>query len=200
MKRIFLSISLLFTLSSPLCAQELPSSFYCEQVTTSTPTSPRITQIWVQGEKMRLDNMTDGTIFYVLEKEAYFYYPVQGVAIKIPLEPGKRKIQDPRFLVQDLKDTSPVGQEKIAGKICNIYRAYNPDNDTETRIWVWEEKKFPLKMVINSKDKTVTIEYRNIVLNSKIPERFFILPKNAHILTMSSGPEGFSMKSNPSGK
>lgn len=188
---LWILLFLVSFLPGSLFAQQATTMFY-EQIVTSPSQGTMVSKVWIKGEKMRMEHSTQEqkVITLVGEKVMYFYYPLQQMALKmnIATETSKKEQESPKNIMEYLKsiNAKPLGQEQVADKLCNVYQVTWPETGSEGKIWIWIEKKFPVKSVMTVKGETVTAEYRNIQMDIPIPKSYFLLPQGIRIVDMSS--------------
>jgi outer membrane lipoprotein-sorting protein len=100
--------------------------------------------------------------------------PADNHAIKMKLEPGKSEPP-----MQFKPGGKKIGTEKIDGNVCDIYLYPKKAFGMETKMWIWREKKIPLK----AETEFTTTEYKNISFED-IPSSEFQLPKGVQITEM----------------
>ncbi len=187
-----------FFLSGLLFAQQASSISY-DQIVTS-PTQGTITsKVWVKGEKMRIEQMAQGQKMVTLMKEGtmYLYYPAQKMAMKMDVSAGAGQgSENPKDTMEYLKsiEARPLGQERIEGKLCDVYQITYPQTGARGKIWVWREKNFPLKSVMTVGGETITTRYRNIQMGINIPDSYFELPPGTQITDMSQMMPGLILQ------
>ena len=158
-----------------------------DQIITS-PTGEIITsKVWVKGKKMRVEQIARGTKVVTLMKKGnvhLYYYPSQKMAVKMYMPAGiiQRHQENPREMAEYLKSTKakPLGQEKIEGKLCDIYQVSYPQG-IRGKVWIWRRKNFPLKLVVGNSGESITIEYKNLQMSISIPDNLFELPPGTQI-------------------
>ena len=79
----------------------------------------------------------------------------------------------------------PLGQERIEGKLCDVYQITYSQTGAKSKIWVWKGKNFPLKSVMTVGSETITTRYRNVQMGINIPDSLFKLPSGTQIMDMS---------------
>ncbi len=177
-------------LSSLLYAQPTSTISY-DQIVTSPSLGTMTSRVWIKGEKMRIEQTAQGQKMVTLMKEGamYLYYPSQKMAMKIDISAGAGQggQENPKDMMEYLKSvkTKPLGQERIEGKLCDVYQIISSQTGARGKVWVWREKKIPLKSVMTVGNETITTRYRNIQIGINIPDSLFELPPGTKIMDMS---------------
>ena len=193
-------VSLVCLVGSFVKAGEITTMSY-DQTITSSRGEVMTSKVWIKGEKMRMEQVSEGEKMVTLMKEGtmYFCYPAQKMAMKMDISAGAGQggQGNPKDMMEYLKSikAKSLGQEKIEGKLCNVYQITYPQTGlpaealakagAKSKIWVWKEKKFPLKSVMTLGSETITTRYRNVQMDISIPDSYFELPPGTQIMDMS---------------
>ena len=112
----------------------------------------------------------------------YIYIPEQNMAFKATYDPSQTS---PLNDVQSINQYNPTvtGTETIDGKLCSIVE-YSVSG-MSVKMWLWQEKGFPLKVITNTNAGTTTVEYKNIEFID-IPDSQFEIPDGVQIMDMPS--------------
>ena len=105
----------------------------------------------------------------------YTWYPDLNIAC-----------QDPNSQGQDLvtENTDQIiytylGPDTIDGKLCDVYQ--HPPQDLSTKVWIWKEKSFPVRMEIPKSGFYDSImELKNIVFGP-LSDSLFTIPSSVQI-------------------
>jgi len=181
-------------------AEEITTMSY-DQTITSSRGATMTSKVWIKGNNMRMEQIADGEKMITLMKEGtmYLYYPAQKMAMKMDISAGAGQggQENPKDMMEYLKSikAKPLGQEKIEGKLCNVYQiTYSQTGlpaealakaGVKSKVWVWREKKFPLKSVMTVGSETITTRYRNVQMGINIPDSLFELPPGTQIMDMA---------------
>jgi len=161
-----------------------------DQIITSSQGETITSKVWIKGNNMRMEQIAEGEKMITLMKEGtmYLYYPAQKMAMKmvISVGAGQGGQENPKDMMEYLKSikAKPLGQEKIEGKLCDIYQVSYPQG-LRGKVWVWKAKKLPLKSVMTVGSETITTRYRNVQMGINIPDSLFELPPGTQITDMS---------------
>jgi len=74
-----------------------------------------------------------------------------------------------------------VGTDTIDGKKCTVVQ-YTIEGQT-TKMWLWQDHGFPLRVEATTPQGKTTMEYKNIQFND-IPDSLFTLPAGVQIQQM----------------
>lgn len=157
---------------------------------TRAPGAPPLTQkVWLKGNKMRMEMTAEGeTTVYLINPDAgiaYLYMPAENMAMKIDFaEAPESPIQSIEYERIEKYRPTIVGTETVDGKAC-IITEYIVEG-TKTKIWIWKEKGFPIRMEHTTPEGIMLIEYKNIKLVD-IPDSLFELPAGVQIWEMPMG-------------
>jgi hypothetical protein len=148
---------------------------------TSPGSQPMTTTVWMKNNKMRTETTMEGeTIITFLDIDAqtmYVYYPDQNMAMKVTFEMPESAVGE----AESVPDYNPViiGTETLDGKVCLVVE-YTVEGST-TKMWIWKDKGFPIRIESVTPDGTVVVEYKNIDFGD-IPDSEFELPAGVEIL------------------
>ena len=192
--------------SSSIQAEEKLTTMSYDQMITSSQEKAITSKVWIKGNNMRMEQISEGEKMIALVKEGamYLYYPAQKMAMKIDIGAGAGQggQENPKNMMEYLKsiNAKPLGQERIEGKLCDIYQITYPLTglpvealakvEAKGKIWVWREKKFPLKSVMTVGGETITTRYRNIQMDINIPDSLFEIPPRTQIMDISQMMSG----------
>ncbi len=122
---------------------------------------------------------------------AFSYLPEQKRATKIPDEMVQRNVADDlpdfeAFLTE--RKAEKTGAETVDGKQADIYTFKDPVSNETSRVWYWVEKKFPLKIEIDSAQGLTAIEFLNIQLEPALDDSLFKLPADVQLVSLPAAP------------
>jgi len=183
-------VSLVCLVGSFVKAEKITTMSY-DQIITSSRGETMTSKVWIKGNNMRMEQIAEGEKMITLMKEGtmYLYYPAQKMAMKMDISAGAGQggQENPKDMMEYLKSikAKPLGQEKIEGKLCNVYQITYPQTGAKGKIWVWKGKNFPLKSVMTVGSETITTRYRNVQMDISIPDSYFELPSGTQIMDMS---------------
>jgi hypothetical protein len=113
----------------------------------------------------------------------YMYYPAQNMAMKVTYKPTDSAVDEAGSVLE--YHPVVVGHETIDGKACVVID-YTVEGTT-TRMWVWQQYGFPIRIVSTTPQGTVTINYSNIDFGN-IDDSMFVLPTGVTVQTFPSMP------------
>ncbi len=122
------------------------------------------------------------------DKGIFNYLPDQNFAIKIPeLSSQQDPFDDLSHFMKYLErnKAKKTGSETLDGKDCDIYEYDNPANKSTTKVWVWKEKEFPIRLETKTgaKPQPTLVEFSNIQFDAKIDDSVFELPSNVKAIS-----------------
>lgn len=189
--RVVCLVSLVYLVCSFVRAEETLTTMSYDQIITSSRGAVMTSKVWIKGNNMRMEQIAEGEKMITLMKEGTMYlcYPSQKMAMKMDISAGVGQggQENPKDMMEYLKSVKakPLGQEKIEGKLCDVYQITYPQPGAKGKIWVWREKNFPLKSVMTMGSEVITTRYRNIQMGISIPDSYFKLPPGIQITDMS---------------
>jgi len=153
---------------------------------TSGPGTPTMTtQMWVEGNKMRMEMEEPGQgqhIIYLSNYDtgkAYMYMPDQNMAIEMDIS----QTNPPDYeAAQDIPDYDPIiiGTQTEDGKVCLVVE-YSYGGAT-VKSWIWKEHGFPVRMETTTSQGTVIIVFKDIRFGD-INDSLFELPAGVQIVS-----------------
>jgi outer membrane lipoprotein-sorting protein len=151
----------------------------------TVPGSPVMNQtVWIKGNKMRTEITAGGQNTIVLmdidAKTMYTYMPAQNMALKMTWNPTTTSAVDDTEAISKYNPTI-VGTDTIDGKKCTVVE-YVIEGQT-TKMWLWQDHGFPLKVEATTPQGKTTMEYKNIQFTD-IPDSTFTLPAGVQIQQM----------------
>ena len=153
---------------------------------TSPGAGAMTTRIWLKGLKMKTETSAEGqTIINLIDQAAgtmYTYIPAQNTAFMVTYTQPQ---ESPMESIQGIEQYQPtiVGTETIDGKVCLV--AEYTVQGMSTKMWIWQEYGFPIRVVTVTDQGTTTINYTNISFDN-IPDSEFELPAGVQIMDMGS--------------
>ena len=153
---------------------------------TSGPGTPTMTtQMWVEGNKMRMEMEEPGQgqhIIYLSNYDtgkAYMYMPDQNMAIEMDIS----QTNPPDYeAAQDIPDYDPIiiGTQTEDGKVCLVVE-YSYGGAT-VKSWIWKEHGFPIRTETTTSQGTVIIVFKDISFGD-INDNLFELPPGVQIMS-----------------
>ena len=100
----------------------------------------------------------------------YQYTESTASVLIITYEPQESALDQ----TEGITDYNPVilGTETYDGKVCTVVQ-YTVEG-TMTKMWLWKQYGFPIKVETTTSDGTYTVEYKNIVFNNVSDDVFSI--------------------------
>jgi len=104
----------------------------------------------------------------------YNWYPDQNLACQVPTGQGQ---DNPAENTEQIIPTY-LGTETIDGKLCEVYQY--TFQTTSTKVWIWKEKWFPIRMETTTSGGTSIMEFKNIVFGT-LSDSLFTIPSGVQI-------------------
>jgi len=154
----------------------------------SVPSGSVTSDIWWKDGKMRTEMKMGGmSTVMITDTEAGKAYSITGGIVQeipLPADAGAGSAVNQAEALAKYNPTI-VGTDTIDGKSCTVME-YTTEG-VKTKMWVWTEKGFPLKIEGDSPDGTMTIEFKNVSFDCA-PDSMFELPEGAEPQTMPGIP------------
>jgi outer membrane lipoprotein-sorting protein len=106
------------------------------------------------------------------------YMPEENMAMKMAFNPPAKSAVEEAQSVADYNPTV-VGTETIDGKVCLVVE-YTAEG-AATKMWIWEEHAFPIRVEVTTAEGKTVVEYKNIEFGD-IPDSDFELPSGVEII------------------
>ncbi len=141
-------------------------------------------KVWLKGNKMKVETVVEGErMITILDDDAHtmkMYYESSDMVMVMTYEPQDSALDE----TEGITEYNPVilGTETYDGKVCTVVQ-YTIEG-TVTKMWIWKQYGFPIKIEATSSDGTYVIEYKNIVFNS-VSDDVFVLPEATTTMTMT---------------
>lgn len=147
-------------------------------------------RVSVDGDKVRTEfpKTPESEVVIKNETGTYRYSPSQKTAIKLPsnIETGS--------LLDDMNDYKSFlekhqgerkGQEKIGEYETTLYHFIDPLTQKPAKAWVWEEKNFPVRIIVDAPEGALKVELSEINLGSQVDSSLFQLPEGTNIVDIT---------------
>lgn len=153
-----------------------------DMVITAPGMPTMTTKVWMEGNKMRAEMTEEGEPVIMLidydEGVAYMYMPEQNIAMQVPLSQAPESAIEEAQSITDY-DYTVIGTDTRDGKVCTVVEySYS---GVSTKVWVWKEHGFPIRVEATKAGDTTIIEYKNIDFGD-IPDSMFELPEGVEII------------------
>lgn len=188
--------SVLWAITSGLaCAGEAAafSVTYDQKVTARGQV--QTAKVMLKDERFRIDTTVEGTTSVAIRNAdgLYLYLPQERMAMQMPaLDPAQQMVEQPENYLGYLKERNArlIGTDIVNGQPCDVYEFTDPSTGARTKAWVWQEKRFPVKIETDSPQGRMTVELTNIVLGAAIPDSMFELPPGVTMMPMGQMMQG----------
>ncbi|HLD49790.1 MAG TPA: hypothetical protein VJC08_01180 [bacterium] len=150
-------------------------------------------KVQTKDDRMRAESEFHGMKLVLIhnDKGTFTYNVLQKQATQLPKAVEKTNLtaQLPRYLeFLEKNHAVKTGTEKIDGRECDIYKYTEPIIKRDARAWIWREKKFPLKIEVDSPGGNTVIELKNIQFDPKVTDADFELPKDVKVVELPEMP------------
>ena len=190
-KILFLSIIGLIVLVADLwTAQAWAFSVSYDQIISSNNQQVKFA-VKVKDKDVRVESDLGGAKSIMIKNKSgdFNYLPAQNKAIKIPEQMQRPNLTDDlsnfgEFLKKN--KATVVGSEIVQGHNTDIYQFVSPAG-ANTKVWLWKEQQFPLKIEVKEANHAMTIDLTNIKFDPTTDETTFQLPPNVKIADLQAG-------------
>ena len=146
-------------------------------------------KVKLKDTQFRMESVIDGmpTITVRNNDGIFSYIPSQNMAVKLPDVAIDNATQPTENYMSYLhsNNASLLRSETVNGYFCDVYEFMDPQTSQKTTAWIWKEKDFPVKFILNTPQGEVASEMTNIIFNAAIDPTAFTLPAEAKIVPMS---------------
>jgi len=153
---------------------------------------PGIKFVKIKDDKIRIEMDTpDGKGIAIIDKDMMLsYIPSQNKAIKVKIDVQRdmNVLSDYGSYLESI-GAKIIGSERIDSYDCEIYDFIDPRINMPSKVWLWKEKKFPVKVEIKSPNGVVTTTMKNIKVDIPIDDSEFTLPAGIEIVEESEMAE-----------
>ena len=133
--------------------------------------------------RMEVDGPNGKTITIIDGNTVYSYLSSEKRAIKLlnkkPL--GMEVLSDYRTYLISLA-ARVIGSQKIGSYDCDIYEFTDPRLNAVSKVWLWREKEFPIKVETRVPGGAVITLMENVNIGDDIDDSEFILPPGMEII------------------
>jgi outer membrane lipoprotein-sorting protein len=94
------------------------------------------------------------------------------------------------FSKLDTWKKAKTGEEKLGDKACEVY-SFNDKSGGQAatgKVWLWAEKNFPLRMVLEAQGQSVTIEHSDVQVDEGVSPAMFEAPAGMKFVEIPSAP------------
>jgi outer membrane lipoprotein-sorting protein len=171
------------TLADLLAKGQNIGSVKYDMVVTAPGQDTMTTKVWLKGEKMKFESEVEGetsiTIIDGEEEVMYMYMPDENMAYKMDMSNAPESAVEETEGILDY-DYTIIGTETVDGKSCLVVEW--TVEGIASKMWVWKDKGFPIKMESTTPQGKMTIEYKNIQFVN-ISDSEFELPAGVQIIS-----------------
>lgn len=175
------------TLTDLLAKGQNIGSVKYDMVVTAPGQDTMTTKVWLKGQNMKFESDIEGqtsiTIVNEDEQVMYMYMPDQNMAYKMSFNNVPESAVEETEGILDY-DYEILGTETVDGKSCLVVQ-WTVEGMT-SKMWVWKDKGFPIKVETTTSEGKTTIEYKNIQFVN-ISDNEFQLPAGVEIIEFPTG-------------
>lgn len=193
MKKYFFLLALLFVplFLNPQSVSALSVNFD-QQVSVNESVLATV-KVTYKNELMRAESEFQGMTLILIRngKGTFTYNPAQKQATRLPkaIEKTNLTAQLPHYLdFLEKNQAVKSGSETLEGRECDIYSFTEPVIRRKAQAWIWREKKFPLKIEVESPGGNTLIELKNIQFDPEVEDSVFELPEDVSVIEMPELP------------
>ena len=128
------------------------------------------------------------TILIKKEDALYQYMPrtTQKVVVKMPLSSDQEEqFMDLQMLDSYFQKGDVVGSEILDSKRCEIRKFEDPDTGVVSKVWIWQNYNFPIRIEAESEaGKSVTV-FKDIKVNPVMSDSVFDLPIGVKVVDIN---------------
>ena len=141
----------------------------------------------IKDDKVRMEmDLPEGKVITIIDGDTiYSYSPSEKSALKLI----NKNSLDTKVLCDygaHLKSLGAkiIGFEKLEKYDCDIYEFTDPRFDMSSKVWLWKEKEFPVKVETKVPDGVMTSTMTEVEIGIDIDDSEFILPEGIKILNV----------------
>lgn len=159
------------------------------------------TKMWWQRDgksRMESEAMGSKATIIVNPEIGKGYNITPSGAIEFDILEYDDEMTSPSEMTEDILgyNLSEIGSETIDGKRTKIIEYVDDEGDT-TRMWVWEDKGFPIKWEMTTAEGTMVMEFKDIEFDCASDD-MFELPEGVDLITIPDfgdiDPEDFDIE------
>lgn len=155
-------------------------------------------RVYSKDKKVRTEFLMESQSEIILrnDKGIFRYSSQQKMALKLPdLSPQQQTLLDHLddylgFLQKN--GAVKKGSETLGEYQTDVYEFLDPMTQKNAKAWVWQEKSFPLKIVIDAPEGQLSVELKDIKIGGEVADNLFEVPENTKIIDLNEvyGPKG----------
>jgi len=153
-------------------------------------------ELWfLKPDNMRVVTVVEGKqqVIVVRNKAAMVFEEGAAMGMRMPL--NQRMLDQLAqytevFAKLDTWKKAKTGEEKIGDKACETY-GFNDKSGGQSatgKVWLWKEKNFPMRMVLESQGQSVTIEHSDVQVDEGVSPAMFEAPAGVKFVELPSAP------------
>lgn len=154
-----------------------------KQVLENAGGEPVYYDVWLDGDRMRMDTVIGGEkrVMIIREDGIYAYMPERKSYMRVPVMPkwptGSRNPVDFAVWLKNKAEKESLGTETVYGYPCDVYRFRDEQSGSIVTAWIWQGNDFPLKIVLAGGLVESAVSFMDVRLNQPIPPETFQIPE-----------------------
>ena len=159
-----------------------------EEVYTFSDSQTYTMKYWVKGPRIRsemIDSDSGEVLVSIVDVRSdimYVYYPESNTAMLMDFDYSQHDdtmTLDGFYDSMDFSIFTLKEKEVYDGKNCAVFETEEEDGSQVT-LWIWEEKGLPLKLTTTTGGEFMTIEYKNLQIDS-VKDSLYELPDDVEL-------------------
>ena len=181
MRRVLLS-----AITAVICSNAWAFTASYEQTTGGAGAEgPKQKKVMIKDDKMRMevDSPKGRTITIIDGRNVYSYLTSREQALKMTSKaPPKISVLADYTAYLESLDAKKIGSEKVGQYDCDIYELEDPRTRTMSKVWLWRDEAFPVKVENRLSEGIVTTVMENVKVGIEIDDSFFSVPQGIEIV------------------
>jgi len=159
-----------------------------DQATSGTGMDePQVSTVKIKDGKIRIQTDSPigaGKVISIIDGNTmYTYYPSENRAVKIK-DQKSSAVDTLSNYAAYLKSLNAeiTGSEKVNEYDCDIYEFTDPRLNMDSKVWLWKQKEFPVKVETKVPGGTITSVMKNVRIDEEINDSEFVVPEGVEIV------------------
>ncbi|MBN1872053.1 MAG: outer membrane lipoprotein carrier protein LolA [Candidatus Omnitrophica bacterium] len=159
---------------------------YVQTTTGANLPKPDRRTVKIKDDKIRMDMkgaQGEDTVIIINGNTTYSYVPSRNEAYRIENQISRDMsvMSDYSSYLKSL-NAEIVGSERYKSYDCDIYEFADPRTHSDSRVWLWKSKNFPVKVEMEMMGNTMTMELEDVQVDIPIADSDFVIPSDVHII------------------
>ncbi len=145
-----------------------------------------LSKVSLKDDQFRIESDAAGTNSVVISNSEGMYsiMPSENMAMKLPSDPSisqeLRKNAENYLEFLEAQGAVQKGSEELGAYSCDIYEFAQPGSGSLTRVWVWKDHNFPVRV----ESEGTSIRMRNVKFNETLASNLFEVPAGLEIIDL----------------